>query len=280
MKIYLDAKDLINVLQYGNPCTADELDICLQRGNHQLVLSFEVICEISAPLSIPGSKSNVMSLLNRLDKMPTVFIHPAIERLELMESLEAFSARRECNAIHPFVNRFDETVDPHGRPATAIFINYPLAQTVWDLHCYGPLKGLEEYAPKMRALFTIDRNLENPPSLKAHFPTMIERQLKTCKISYSGLPFHGFASWVYANPNRCPSIRLGYEVWHQLGKNKTDLLEDSDLEDYQHVLCLPYVDLMTLDKRMHNYVKQAAAGICLDYGRRIYRSIQDMLCQL
>ena len=75
-------------------------------------------------------------------------------------------------------------------------------------------------------------------------------------------------------------MRLGYEVWHQLGKNKTDRLEDSDMEDYQHVLCLPYVDLMTLDKRMHNYVSQAAAGMSLDYSGRIFRSVQDLLCRL
>lgn len=280
MKIYLDAKDLIEILQSGKPCNADELNESLRRGNHQLALSFEVVCEISAPLAHPAAKTNVMTLLNCLDEMPTAFIHPAIECLELQEALSAFAAGRECNAIAPFVNRFDETVDPHAHPATAIFINYPLAQTVWDLHCYGSLKGLERYAPKMRALFSTDRSLKTPPTLKAHFPTVIERHLKTCKVSCAGVPIQDFASWVYASPNRCPSIRLGYEVWHQLGKNKTDPLEDSDMEDYQHVLCLPYVDLMTLDKRMHNYVSQAAVGISLNYGGRLFRSVQDILCRL
>jgi hypothetical protein len=280
MKIYLDAKDLIEILQSGKPCNADKLIEGLRRGNHQLVLSFEVICEISAPLAHPAAKTNVMTLLNCLEEMPIAYIHPGIEYLELQEAVSAFSARRECNAIAPFVDRFDEAVDPHARPATAMFINYPLAQTVWDLHCYGSLNGLERYAPKMRALFSTDRNLKTPPTLKAHFPTVIERQIKTCKVSCAGVPIQDFARWVYANPNRCPSIRIGYEVWHQLGKNKTDSLEDSDMEDYQHVLCLPYVDLMTLDRRMRNYVSQAAVGISLDYGRRIFKSVQEILCRL
>ena len=280
MKIYLDARDLIEILQNGKPCNADELNKSLRRGNHELVLSFEVVCEISAPLAHPAAKTNVMTLLNCLDELPIAFIHPAIESLELQEALSAFSAEREWNPILPFVKRFDETVDPHGLPPTAMFINYPLAPTVWDLHCYGALKGLEGYAPKMRKLFSTDRSLKTPPTLKAHFPTVMERHLKTCKVSRANIPIQGFASWVYENPNRCPSIRLGYEVWHQLGKNKTDPLEDSDMEDYQHVLCLPYVDLMTLDRRMHNYVSQAAVGLCLDYGRRIFRSVHEVLCRL
>jgi len=221
-----------------------------------------------------------MTLLNCLEEIPKTFFHPDVELLELQEALSAFSSGRECNAIFPFVNRFDETVDPHGHPATAVFINYPLAQTVWDLHCYGGLKGLEGYAPRMRALFSTDRGLKTPPTLKAHFRIVIERHLKTCKVSSTGVSIHHFASWVYENPNRCPSIRLGYELWHQLGKNKTDTLEDSDMEDYQHVLSLPYVDLMTLDRRMHNYVSQAAHGLCLDYDRRIFRSVQDLFLRL
>ena len=280
MKIYLDAKDLIDLLQKEKPCKVDELNESLRRGNHQLVLSFEAVCEISAPLASNAAKTNVMTLLNRLEEMPITFIHPSIECLELKEAIEAFSAKRECKILLPFVNRFDQTVDPSARPSTAIFINYPLAQTVWDLHCHGALKGYERYAPKMRALFATDRSLKTPPTLKAHFATVIERDLKTCKISCEGVPVQDFSNWVYENPNRCPSIRLGYELWHQIGKNKTDTLEDSDMEDYQHILCLPYVDLMTLDKRMHHYVSQAGAGMGLDYSGRIFSSVPDVLGRL
>ena len=280
MKIYLDAKDLINILQNRGPCKPDQLNESLRRGNHQLVLSFETVCEISAPLANPGAKTNVMTLLNCLEEMPINFFHPSIECLELKEALGAFFAKRECKVLLPFVPRFDQAVDPNARPATAIFIKYSLAQTVWDLHCYDALKGLESYAPKMRLLFATDRNLKAPPTLKAHFAIVIERDLKSCKLSCSDVSIQDFASWIYENPNRCPSTRLGYELWHQIGKNKTDPLEDSDMEDYQHVLCLPYVNLMTLDKRMHHYVSQAAASMGLDYGERIFRLVQDVLCRL
>jgi hypothetical protein len=280
MKVYLDVKDLINILQADNPCTADQLAQNLIRGGHQLAVSLYTVTEISVPLIHPTSKTNAMRLLNRLEKMPLVFMHSDTDGLELKEAMHAFSFKREYRAIHPFVDRFDQTVDLHASPPTRAFINYPLAETVWDLHSHGLLQGLEGYAKKMRALVTADRGMERPPSLKANFAAMIERNLKLNDLSYSGMPLRYFAKWVFENPNRCPSIRLGYEVWHKIVKNKTDSLEDSDMEDYQHLVCLPYIDLMTLDKRMHGYVSQASSVIGLDYHKRIFRSIQEVLCRL
>ncbi len=280
MKVYLDAKDLINILQGSNPCTADQLNQSLEGGSHRLAVSSYTVIEISAPLALPASKTNVMALLNRLEKMPMIFIHPGIDALELKEALDAYSSERECSDIHPFVNRFDQTLDLHGHPPTDIFINYPLAETVWDLFSHGALQGLESYAEKMRKLVSADRSLKKPPGLKTNFAKMIERNLKRFNLSCPGIPVQDFAKWVYDNPYRCPSIRLGYEVWHKIVKNKTDRLEDSDMEDYQHLTCLPYADLMTLDKRMYGYVSQASATMGVGYGGRIFRSVREVLCRL
>ena len=280
MKLYLDAKDLINILQRATPCTADHLEESLRQGGHQLAASFHTVSEISVPLAHATSKTNVMALLNRLEKMPIMFIRSDIDGLELKEALDAFSSKREYREIHPFVNRFDQTVDLHAQPPTRIFINYSLAETVWDLYTHGALKGLESYAKEMRQLVTADRSLKKPPTLKENFVKMIERNLKLYNLSWSGVVLSDFACWIYENPNRCPAIRLGYEVWHKIVKNKTDPLEDSDMEDYQHLTCLPYVDFMTLDRRMHSYVSQASASVSLDYRVRIFTSAQDMLCCL
>jgi len=280
MKVYLDAKDLINILQGADPCTADQLNQSLQGGSHRLALSFYTVSEICVPLSLPASKTNVMAMLNRLEKMPIIFTHAGIAALELKEALDAFSSKREYRDIHPFVNRFDYAVDLHGHPPTDIFINYSLAETVWDLFSHGSLQGLESYAQKMRKLVSADRALKKPPSLKTNFAKMIERNLKLFNLSCSGTAVQGFANWVYDNPYRCPSIHVGYEVWHKIVKNKTDTLEDSDMEDYQHLACLPYVDLMTLDKRMCGYVSQASESMGVDYSGRIFRSVREVLCHL
>lgn len=280
MKLYLDARDLINILQKATPCTVDHLEESLRRGGHKLTVSFHTVSEMSVPIVRATSKTNVMALLNRLERIPITFIRSDIDGLELKEALDAYSSKREYRGIHAFVDRFDQTVDLHARPPTGIFINYSLAETVWDLYSHGALEGLESYANQMRQIVAADRRLNKPPTLKANFAKMIERNLRLYKLSWSGVVLLDFANWIYENPNRCPAIRLGYEVWHKIVKNKTDPLEDSDMEDYQHLTCLPYVDFMTLDRRMHGYVSQALAGVSLDYRDRIFKSTQDLLCRL
>lgn len=221
-----------------------------------------------------------MRLLNDLEKLPVVFVHPAIDRLELKEAVNAFVAKGDYRGIPPFVGRFDETVDLYASPPTRVFIKYSLAETVWDLHCHGALQGLESYAHTMRQLIAADRSLRKPPSLKSNFVKTIERNLRLHKVPYSHVSLPAFANWVYEKPFRCPSVRLRYEVWHKIVKNKTDLLEDSDMEDYQHLTCLPYVELMRLDRRMHGYVSQVSATLGLDYTKRVFRSVQDVLLRL
>jgi len=280
MKLYLDARDLINILQKATPCTVDHLEERLRRGGHKLTVSFHTISELSVPLVRATSKTNVMALLNRLERMPITFIRSDVDGLELKEALDAYSSKREYRGIHAFVDRFDQTVDLHAQPPTGIFISYSLGETVWDLYSHGALKGLESYANQMRQIVAADRCLNKPPTLKANFAKMIERNLKLYKLSWSGAVLSDFANWIYENPSRCPAIRLGYEVWHKIVKNKTDPLEDSDMEDYQHLTCLPYVDFMTLDRRMHGYVSQASASVSLDHRDRIFKSIQNLLCRL
>ena len=222
MKIYFDSKDLINILERADPFTSDQLEHTLRNGGHELVLSLYSIIEIAAPLCQSSSKTNVMRLLNEVERLPIVFIHPDVDRLELEEAMTAFSRKREYTDVQPFVNRFDETVDLSACPATAVFMNYSLAETVWDLYCYDALKGLESYAPTLKDLMAADRAQSKPPSLKAHFIKMIDRKLKGYSMTYSPLSASALANWVYEKPFRCPSVRLGYEVWHKLVKNKRD----------------------------------------------------------
>jgi hypothetical protein len=276
VKIYLDAKDLINILERGVPYTANQLEHALRNGGHQLVLSLYSITEIAAPLNQSSSTTNVMRLLNEVERLPIVFFHPDVDHLELDEAMTAFSRKREYTDVEPFVNRFDQTVDLSANPATRILMNYSLGEAVWDLYCNGALKGLESYAPTLRQLMAADRALTKPPTLKANFIKMIERKLKGYRIKCFATSASALGNWIYENPVRCPSVRLGYEVWHKLVKNKADALEDSDMEDYQHVTCLPYVELMSLDRRMCGYVEQAGASLRLDYTHRVFRSAQDI----
>ncbi|MCS6329150.1 MAG: hypothetical protein H8K06_18995, partial [Nitrospira sp.] len=249
MNLYLDSKDLINILQNGIPSLSSELNEILRKGGHSLTLSFYSVMEISAPLTSAFSNASVTTLLNQLERMPLTYIRSDIEALELNEALDAYRGHREYKGIDAFANRFDQIVDLHAQPATGIFMNYSLAETVWDLKCHDSLRGLESYANRMRQIIAADRSMPKTPAAKAHFKKVIENKLRLHNLSWVGVDLSGFAQWIYASPARCPAIRIGYEVWRKIVKNRTDSLEDSDMEDYQHLTNLPYVDAMTLDRR-------------------------------
>jgi len=273
MKIYLDSKDVIDIFQNDHPCSASVFQKYVVEGGHEIVLSSYTIVEISAPLLDPFTHGNVMILLNELEKFPILYVHPDLRGLELKEALHAFSSKGEYQPVNPFVMRFDQTLDLSANPETLRFLNYSLTEIVWDVYATGGLKGLETFAKPMKALISKDRKIARPPSLASHFTKVIERNLRDDGLSCSEVK--SFANWIYTNPHRCPGIKLSYEVWHQIVKNRTDGLEDSDMEDYQHLICLPYVDRITLDRRMYGYVFQAAKKIGVDTGG-MFRSIGDI----
>lgn len=278
MLIYLDAKDLINIIEKSLPCSADQFRKILQQGKHKLVLSMITIMELSEPLLHKEAKSNVMGLLNRLERLPHVFIHSSsIPSLELKQAIKVFSIDEEYSNISPFVNRFDETVDLNAAPSTKIYLNYPLAETVWDLYSFGAVGGLDKYGEKLRQVFVSERALSPKPTLKENFAKTIERTLNRDRISYTPSDITSLANWIYSNPLRCPSVRLGYEIWHKMVKNVTDKPNDSDLEDFHHIECLPYVDVMTVDRRMHGYISQVSASIGISYESKSFRNSEEIL---
>ena len=280
MRIYLDTKDLINVLENSGPCTADDFENFLTRDGHHIVLSSMNVFELSKPLLHRNAKTNVMRLLIRIEKMPRTFIHASnIPRLELEQAIHAFTKGVEYRDIDPYVKRFDETVVLNGQPPTKPYLNYGLWEIVWDLWSYRALEDDGRHANQLRHVFALDRNLSVKPSLKENFVKTIERNLSLHRIN---VPFHEiepFAHWVFEDPKRCPSERFGYELFHKMIKNVQDVPKDSDMEDLYHTGCLPYVDLMTVDRRFRSYISQAAKGLGISYDDKIVESVKHILQQ-
>ena len=132
--------------------------------------------------------------------------------------------------------------------------------------------GLDRYAKKLEQKFTEDRALSPKPSLKKHFPSVIKRDLKLHNIAKPNGDIESLANWIYSNPARCPSQRLSYEVWHKMIKNVGDEPSPSDMEDFCHIKCLPYVDFLTLDKRMRGYVSQACKVLRINYAEKVCKN--------
>ena len=68
VRIFLDSRDLINLLEARGPCSVGEFRALLLAGDHQVVLSPTVVFEVAAPIVEPSSATVVTQLLNDLER--------------------------------------------------------------------------------------------------------------------------------------------------------------------------------------------------------------------
>jgi hypothetical protein len=282
IKIYPDSKDLIDLFEKSYPCSPDEFENELNINDAEIVLSSTNIEELSAPLSYSKKDANIMKTLIRIEKMPIRFISESkIAFLELNEAVHAFNEEREYLQINPFVSRFDETLSVNGLPPTKDYISYGLPETVFDLWQAGfDFKGLKGYALKLRRLFEIERSIANKPNLNEEFMQAVDRKLKSSKLEILPRNLKSFAEWIYKEPKRCPSLRIGYEVYHNMVKDRKSIPEDSTMDDLCHANYIPYVDFISFDRRMYHYIKQTCLNENLGYERGLYKNLSEIFAVL
>lgn len=276
MKIYLDSKDHIRLVDRKSLDDMNSFKGLLEATGSSLVFSMHNIAECCTPL-LMSKGSNVMRLLNRLEDMPHGYIAEAsIPAKELKEAGDAFSEGREYGCIDPYVKRFDYVVSPFQRPVTSDYLKFGLSQAVYELWSEDPSLFDGYRDGKLRDTMAIDRKRKDFKDHDANFVNTVIRDLSLYNISFPKDTVTALASWIYEKPVRCPGFRLGYEVFHKLLKNVTDAANASDIPDFAHVDCIPYIDLITLDNRMRGYVAQADNSLGTNYSKQVYKGIKEI----
>ena len=74
MRVFLDTRDLIALLQHSDPCDPKVFGEHLVRGGHELVLTPTVVFELSAPITASSPATIVTRLLNNLESLPLVYL--------------------------------------------------------------------------------------------------------------------------------------------------------------------------------------------------------------
>jgi hypothetical protein len=279
MLLYLDTRDLINILERSEPVPGETLLNLLRSGGHRLAVSFALVAELAAPLQYPHAKTNVMRLLNRLGELPVVFIADLrLEFLELKEALESWGAGRECQVIDPFVPRIDYTLPLDGPPATHLQLTSSISETVFQLWSEAPeiFNGHKQHLDLLMRTVNQDRTLPTLPKLRDHFPVVLRKRLTDFELHHPS-DFGSFSDWLYEKPARCPSALLGLEIYRVIVQNLAYVPEASLFEDYSHVKSLPYVDVLTLDKHMAECVRQACNATGLSYHAKVYTKAKEAI---
>lgn len=280
MYIYLDSKDLISLAEYKSTVDPTNFINNLYKIQSFLIFSMHNIMECSAPLFRTCNTSNVMKMLNTIERMPHIYLAEArIDLLELIEATSAFSEHREyMDVMPPFVNRFDYVISPFSKPETSIYFTYSLANILYDLWTVdiNPFSGHAQLAARLQATLKINRDRSDYKRHKSNFQNCVLKNLRLYKIKFPESDVVKLSKWIYQSPKRCPALRLGYEVFHKILKNVTDKGEDSDIPDFIHISCLPYVDIMTLDNRMRGYIAQVDESLGINYSAKLYKNIEEI----
>ncbi len=283
MKILLDAKDLINVVEHAKPLSITELSNWLSKKNAVLVYSFENIRALAGPLAVdPSQAPKIVGYLKKLESLPHCYISTNLDLLEQEAAVRAFEEKREYQSIDPYVPRFDNVFPQLAQPDR---LSYPLSEVVLDIFWKCPqifarrLKLEEIYAFALKE--DRDRqNLKAPIDVDLSYTPFVE--LLEMKSSRSREQAEEIASWVAADPLRCPALRLVRAVGAVISRDVQYAPRRGDVPDISDIMQIPYVDKATLDRAMLHYfragVRQLESKGELGYSSKgTFRNLSELL---
>ena len=284
MRIYLETKDLIGLLDRSDACHLGRFAAALRARNAQVAVSPTVVFELAAPLVRGSGRTVVSRRLNRLEELPlTYLVDWRIRELEVREAIEALESKRPYIDVDPTVPRLDAAMDvTGGRVGTHIYLNFPLSEIVLTIWQETPdvLRERLDLQERLRALLSDDRALPRLPSLLAHFRTKLRRDFSTYELADPSCGVEQLADWIFEVPSRCPGTRLSYEVYHHIRNNLGDPGFTQDFGDFSHLECLPYVDIATLDRRIVDYVGRASRSTGIDFKAKVLPDARAVLLHL
>lgn len=292
MRILLDTRDLIGVVERGQPVSVQEFGTYVRDHNHQIVLCFSNVRELASPMYCANDILNTRASFQSLEQLPQTYLKEAtIIPGEIRAAIGAFINGEEYRDPSPYVVRWDQTMVPDGaHPAIPVnWINVSLYEIVFltyigNAHVFAPPT---EHVARLREQFENDRAAlrAGKAPAKQHFMVSMRRQSARHQVQLPQGREDEFVRWVYSNPNRCPGFRLNHEVYRALMTNYDDIPEAGDFTDLALVSAIPYVDAATLDNRMREYCRRGSRkmmkfGAMHNYSDRLYANVGDIMGRL
>jgi len=287
MRILLDAKDVINLVEHSDPISLPEFDAYLRRHNAELALTFTVIREFVGPIAIKGNFLEIRPSLQAIEGLPLAYLREGpIFAEEIKAALQAFRTGAEPARIDPYVRRWDYTFAWPGPSPAEIFVGFRLDEIVYSVYRKSPhiFRPYADAGRRLRDQFAAERQLPGTvrKNLRDNFADSVRKHAIQWRIDCGSTDREVFGHWIYDDPSRCPGLRLSYDAYHELLANLGDDPKNSDIPDFAHLSAIPYVDLATLDRRMIHYCaavvrKLQGQGLKTDYARYVYPSLSHLL---
>jgi hypothetical protein len=290
MRILLDSRDLIDLIEHARPVTVSDFESYLRAGSHQVVLCFANITELAGPIGAGGDFARMRPYFQSLEQMPHIYLKEAtIVAIEIQTAVNAFNAGAEYPGCSPYVPSWDKSLaTPPGQDeAQAENLGLRLDDVVGYISCARPdifTPPPRRYVEALQAMFQADRALLRAGRAPAR-QNFIESVKKHALSHRVGLP-NGredeFSEWLYQNPNRCAGLRLGHEIYRAILANEQDVPRAGDFFDWAYIYAVPHVDAATLDRRMRHYCagasrKMVKFGAAHNYSDRVYQDVAAIM---
>jgi hypothetical protein len=271
MLLYLDSKDLINLIQRNDPMTPADFAHTLQQRNTQLALSWSNVIE-----TVTFRERNIRLTRERaevLEQLP----HRYILGLPPLIRTEFRAAYRSFLANDPQVARVDSLVDewhqalrePGQRNVLDLYINYGFVDQIVELVFYNSEVGrnTERETNFYKNEVSADRQHAAAVRHSAQwFRAAIFQTLRNTRLFLPHQIFEQFCDFLEANPALCPGWLLFQESYGDFCYNVNDEGQRGDSPDFSHIITAPYVDNITLDRRMAGYARTASQRLSRDTG--------------
>ena len=181
MKNLLDSKDLIDIVEHGRPVKLEDFCNYLQNHDSSLVLTFNNVRELAAPLAQGFDALHVRDLLQRLETLPLSYLGEVnIPTDEVKQAVRAFNSATEYSPINPLVSRWDETI-PGPKPAVGKMLILRLDEIVLDIARVDAsvFSGYSFYKDALRQQFENDRRIPLSVRVPEHnFPKVVGRLIE------------------------------------------------------------------------------------------------------
>jgi hypothetical protein len=282
----LDSRDLIELVSSNRPMPVAAFIQMLRERDWVVVYSFANVCETS----IPEDLAETSRRANLLQSLPHTCVRamPAIRYLEFAATTHEFESGTPLRVVNPYVNHWYETfLYPNQDAEMALLANTTLEQQVVFMVTHNPdvCRNLPEHTVLVQSAVEQDRRVTDAVRRnRERFEGGVAVALAECGLSMPSAGKKKFAKWIREDPSRCPGWRLFDEGYLKFATNVSDAVDHGDSNDWSHVSCLPYVDAITLDRRIAEYARAAAVNLqqqngALRYVERIYANTQDWIAR-
>jgi hypothetical protein len=248
---------MINIVERDCPMSVSEFEKWLRERNAVVLLSFTGISDFVGPAFANNSFPEKRVLLQRIETLPLAYIREGtIVQDELRAAIAAYHFGHEPIALNPYVTRWDETARWEGDAETRILVGLRLDEIVYMArHVVQAYKleapGIRAHIERERAIPAAERR-----TMREMFGNRLPDRFGAYKIDPQVFDVRKFGNWLWKDPLRCPGMRLHFEAHHQMVNDKNLRCDDGDIADFAHIAALPYLDVLTVDKRIEDLLKK------------------------